>query len=479
MNLPNIERASGLSSEDRDALEELVDVAGRMEARNTRLDMFYEGDVTPENLGVRDIPDSVLVDIKCDWSRKAVTSVSERVRLDGFTFTGDYEDEGLERISRGSALVNAFNRNVSSELTHGCMFATVNRMGGRAQVRMHTAETAVATWDEAAGRIGSGLVVADVRRTDWSPDKPVPVLANMHLPGKVISLSRTGQSEWSAETGATPLDRPMMEAFCFRPTGVKPLGQSRITRTVQSIHLEVCRTIQNMVICQAFYAFPHYYLMGITDEMFDELKENKWDTAAGSVLLATAGEDGAPTAGQFSSASPQPFIDTIAAYGKLFSGATGVPLNSLGIVQDNPSSAEAIAAQREDICVAAEDCIESNRVSMRNVALMAMAVDGNTGLDGLTPEQLSVEPNFRNAMRPSIAASADAMTKMISVLPWLADSDVALRELGFSDSQVQQLKSDRDRSQSRALVQAAASLPAAQGAAAELERGVPPVTADA
>ena len=467
MNLPGIERASGLGTSERSAVERLLDVAARVEPRNRLLDRYFESDVTPANLGVRNIPDGVLVDAKCDWSRKAVTSVSERVRLDGFTFVGDYEDAGLERVERDSALVNAYNRNVASELTHGCIFATVNRSASGAYVRVHSAESAAATWDEAAGRIGSGLVVADMSTTRWSPVRPVPTAANLHLPGEVVAMRRVGPSSWEAEAFDTPLDRPMMEALCYRPTGTKPLGQTRITSTVRCLHLEVERTMQSMVVCQAFYAFPHYYLMGLTEEMYNELSEKRWETAAGAVLMATSGDDGAPTVGQLSSASPQPFIDAIAAYGKLFSGATGVPLNSLGIVQDNPSSAEAIAAQREDICVAAEDCIESNRVGLRNVALMAMAVEGDVGLDGLTDEQLSVEPNFRNPMRPSIAASADAMTKMISVLPWLADSDVSLRELGFSDSQVQQLRSDRDRAQSRALVQAAAALPAARSAAAE------------
>ena len=41
---------------------------------------------------------------------------------------------------------------------------------------------------------------------------------------------------------------------------------------------------------------------------------------------------------------------------------------------------------------------------------------------------------------------------MISALPWLADSDVALEEFGFSDDQIQRLKSDRARAQGRETV---------------------------
>lgn len=56
---------------------------------------------------------------------------------------------------------------------------------------------------------------------------------------------------------------------------------------------------------------------------------------------------------------------------------------------------------------------------------------------------------------PSVVSQSDAMVKMISVLPWLAESDVALEELGFSDDQIQRLRSDRAKATSRALVASA------------------------
>ena len=199
----------------------------------------------------------------------------------------------------------------------------------------------------------------------------------MHLPGRVLVIGRTTHSEWAARELWTPLGRPMMKAFCFRPTGGKPFGQSPDYRRIQS-------------------------------------------------------------------ASPQPYIDSIQAHGKLFSGATGVPLNSLGIVQDNPASAEAIAAQREDICVAAEDCIESNREAMLNVAIMAMAVGNNTTPDGLTAEQLSVVPYFKNPMRPSLAATADAMIKVAGVLDGFAQTREFLANMGFTPTEVESVRSQLD-----------------------------------
>lgn len=453
MHLPGIETAAGLSEEDRSALRELTELAGAVEERNRTLDAYYEGEQKTPGVGIDNIPDSVDPGVRSDWARKAVTSVSERVRMDGFTFAGDYEDEDFGRIELENDLSGAFNRTVASELTHGCMFATVQRVSDRAVVRMHNAESAVATWDVSEQRVGSGLVVADMRRTDWGGLKPVPVQANLHLPGRVVVLRRVLSTSWVAETLPTPLDRPMMEAFCFRPTGTKPFGQTRITRAVRYLVDEVERTLRYMAVSDAFYAIPMMAATGLTDKAFDQMSKSKWMMRVGSWFLATKDKNGnTPNIEQFSGVSPQPYIDAIMTYAKLFSGATGVPLNSLGIVQDNPSSAEAIAAQREDICVAAEDCIESNRASMRNVALMAMAVAGNTTIDGLTDEQKSVIPHFKNPMRPNLAATADAMSKIVAAVPEFALTNEYWLGQGFDKAEVDRILSQVRRSQASSIV---------------------------
>ena len=139
MNLPGITNAAGLGAADRDALSELVEVARAVEPRNRLLDEYYEGEQATPGIGIDNIPDCVDPNVRSDWARKAVTSVSERVRMDGFTFSGDYKDPAFDAIALDNDLSNAFNRTVASELTHGCMFATVQRVSNRAVVRMHSA----------------------------------------------------------------------------------------------------------------------------------------------------------------------------------------------------------------------------------------------------------------------------------------------------------------------------------------------------
>ena len=105
---------------------------------------------------------------------------------------------------------------------------------------------------------------------------------------------------------------------------------------------------------------------------------------------------------------------------------------------------------------------------------MALAVKDCTDYATVVGAGLAVQAKFRNPAMPSVVSQSDAMVKMISVLPWLAESDVALEELGFSDDQIQRLRSDRAKSQSRALVASATqgtglALPTANPEAAALQ----------
>lgn len=453
MQLANIEIARGLGKEEREALEALVQVKNSVDSRNRRLNRYYEGDITPPDIGIDTVPDSVVVDVNCEWPKKAVTSVSERSKFDGFAFKDGYEDESLERVIRENNFTSCYNLHVPSELTIGCMFGTIGSYQGKTQMRFHTSETAWGEWDNAAGRLRCGFVIADWKRTYWSPVKPVPVQVNLHMPGKVAVISRRGPSAWIADVQPTPIDRPMMECFAFRPTGTKPFGVSRITKTVQTLTDEYMRVLRNMAVSGALYAAPQKYLLGLSDENYDAIAKDKWSTYIGSVFLSTRDEEGElPTFGQLPGNSPEPYIAEIRTLAMLFSGATGVPLNSLGIVQDNPSSAEAISASREDICIAAEDLNDSNAAGLCNMALMAMAVENNVSIEGLSDVQKSVSAHFKDPSMPSIVSQADAMVKVAAAAPWFSSTEVFLEKLGFDDATRKRLMSEKKKLEAQTLL---------------------------
>lgn len=446
--ISGILRADGLTFAEREAVEALLDVYDRTRVRNKSLEDYFEGDVMVKDIGVRIVPPEadVHVALSCDWARKAVKALSNLVLFDGFVFEDGDGDEGLDRVLRDCNFRAAFSRNRIGMFKKGCMFATVNSVGGRANVRFHSADSSAAIMDVAGERLGSGFVIADTRRTLWSPKKAVPTQVNLHMPGVRVAIHREDVSRWRAEHVETPLDRPMMVSFVYDPTDTKPLGGTRITGQVRDLVDDVLRVRLALVLSTALYAVPMRAILGLSDAVYDALMKSKWGTYLNPLLLATSNKGQVPQLQQLPSNSPEALIRLIESDAKLFSGSTGVPLNSLGIVQDNPSSAEAIAEARKDLSDEASSTIEEQlKPSMRELALLVMAVESNRPIGQLTDEQLSVMAHFVDPARASQAARTDSAMKIASVDEGFAGTDVFYEMVGFDQPTIARIRNEKRR----------------------------------
>ena len=134
----------------------------------------------------------------------------------------------------------------------------------------------------------------------------------------------------------------------------------------------------------------------------------------------------------------------------------------LGVIHDNPSSAQAIEAAREDIVVAAMRQIDADAASLRRLAALAMAVEGNATVGALSESQRGISPLFADPRTPSPVSQADAMVKIASAAPWVAETDVFLERLGFSDVDIRRLNEAKRRIDANAVLAGAAraALPA-------------------
>ena len=222
-----------------------------------------------------------------------------------------------------------------------------------------------------------------------------------------------------------------------------PFGRTRITKFVRTLTQDAIRCMWHMQVSGAFYSMAKLYMTGLTDGQFDEIMASKDAYQLSRILALTMGPDGqAPNVGQLSGNSPQPFIDELMALAKQFSGETGVPLNSLGIVQDNPASAEAIQAAREDICLVAERDIEADRETLARVVRAALAVEANTTTDRLDADVMA---HFASPMLSSQAANADAALKFASIDQGFASSDACREMFGFDEATRAQIRAHERR----------------------------------
>ena len=86
-------------------------------------------------------------------------------------------------------------------------------------------------------------------------------------------------------------------------------------------------------------------------------------------------EDGhSPTLGQFTQQSMSPYTEQLRMAAAMFSGETGLTLDDLGFVTDNPSSAEAIKAAHETLRLIARKAQRSYETSFANIGYIAASV---------------------------------------------------------------------------------------------------------
>ena len=464
MDLAWVKRASGLTVSEIAELDELLNVYRNTRHRNELIEDYYEGDVMTKDIGIDILPqeakEKVHVDLSCDWAKKSVKALANHVRFDGFVFDGGVMDKGLGRALDRINFDSEFSRNRVGTLKKGCAFACVNTFGRNAMVNFHSADNGAALLNEATGRIRSGFVIADCGHTEWAPKKSVVRQVNLHMPGSRVAIIRDSPSEGHVERVETPPDAMMMVPFIYEPSDKKSLGGTRITKEIRSIIDQVLSARLAIAISQAFYAIPMRAVLGLTEVMYKALKDKpQWNMYINPFLMATMDKQGhTPTIAQLPSNSPQSLISVIELQAKLFAASTGVPLQSLGIVQDNPSSADAIVEARRDLIEDAQSFEDEYlKPALRQIALLVMMVESNkASVDDLDDVQRSVMPHFRNPAMPSIAATTDAAMKIATVNPAFASTDVFFEMVGFDQATISRVNSQMRMNQARANVGATA-----------------------
>jgi hypothetical protein len=176
----------------------------------------------------------------------------------------------------------------------------------------------------------------------------------------------------------------------------------------------------------------------------------------GRFLTLTKDEDGdTPQVGQFAQATMQPHFEMLRLLATQFAGETGVPVASLGVISDNPSSAEAIYAAKEDLIVEAQ---AANRVLGASLARVAQrAVMLRDGLTTPTAELRRLQTRWADPAFTSPVSAGDALVKLNAVFPWLGESEVALEMAGFTAPQITRLLSDKRRAGSANVLAAIAA----------------------
>lgn len=447
-----ITEVNGLPEAETEALQRLIEVWRQKKTRNDLKYEYYSYKNRLNDFGIS-IPDTLRnVETVVGWPAKAVDALAVRSRFDGFNFK-DGDDANLREIVERNRLRTVYQQAVRSQLICSCAFLTVSAGGEgepKAIISAYSATFAAAEWDRRKKRIKYGITVIDTEKQIYSEEEE-PIWVNLYTETDTWEIKKQESGDWTSRRVPHEMGRPLMEPLVFRPSLERPFGVSRISRAVMSITDSAVREALRTEVGAEFYTSPQKYILGVDGDFLDG--KSKWDAYIGSIMALTKDEDGdVPHVGMFSQGSMQPHTEYMRSLAARFSGETSIPISELGVIHDNPASAEAIYAAKESLVCEAEDMNDINGAALCEIAKMAMAISEGKSLDDLDENQLSVMANFKNPAAPSIVSQADAIVKVVSALPWVAESDVALEELGFSDSQRRRLKADKQKAEANAMI---------------------------
>ena len=443
--LLNPEKVEGLREREQAMLKDLIDVYRDKMHRNAEKARYYEGHIPlgEVNLGIA-LPEGMRgLQIGCAWGTKTVDVLAGRSMFDGFVGLNGEEVDQLEAIVRGNNLVAEYPKACREELKIGCSFATLSRddtIG--CKIRFHSAQTASAIWDGEKGRIAYGMAIIDTapdnERKNWHPS-----MINLYTDDAIWVLVKDDYDYWSAEEYPHIMGRPLMEPLIYNPTASKPFGQSRIKEPIRRLIQGYVRTVANATIGLEFSTAPQKYMLGVTDEQFDAVVNQKFKQYIGNIIASTTNPDTGekPTFGQLLQGNIKPHVDMLRMLATQFSAATGLTVTDTGVVNDaNPTSSDAILAQSQTLVSMAEQLNASNGDALRTVALMALAIVNGTTLEDLDDDQRNVMAHFKNPAMPSVAVTADAAIKIASAREGFSETDTFLEMIGFDQADIRRIK---------------------------------------
>ena len=441
----------GLPAKEVGQMQELLDIYQAHYAKNVEKDRYYEGNISLNsvNLGIA-LPDGLRrLEIGCAWGAKAVDVLAARSMFDGYVGEDGNEVTDLDEIVLQNNLVSEYMKATRDELKHGCTFATLSKddqIG--CKIRFHSSNTAAAKWNGDKGRIDCGFAIIDTVPDESEQDAWIPSKLNLYTETDTWVLYRW-DSLWYATRFPHKLGRPMMEALIWNATSNKPFGRSRIKEPIRRLIDGYVRTLANAAIGLEFSTSPQKYILGVTDEQYDKITQEKFKTYVGSIIAATwnpeTGEK--PTFGQLLQGSLAPHVEMLRMLATQFSAATGLTVTDTGVISEaNPTSAEAVLAQSQTLIAMAEQLNAGNGASLRTIALMATAVANNISMDELSEEQTNIVAHFKNPAMPSVAATSDAAVKIASTREGFSDTDVFLEMLGFDKADIRRIKAQEQKS---------------------------------
>lgn len=290
------------------------------------------------------------------WCGKAVDSLADRLVFNSF----DNDNFDLLQVFSMNNPDVLFDNAVLSALISSCCFIYISPDGnGFPRLQVIDGGNATGSIDPITGLLYEGYAVL-------SRDDNGNVITEAHFTSSQTEYIRKGETR--IDIRPHNVGYPLLVPIIYRPDASRPFGHSRISRACMRIMQAALRTLRRSEVSAEFYSFPQKYILGLSDDV----EVDKWKATMSSLLSFGKDDDGdLPKVGQFTQQSMTPYIEHLRMFAALFAGETGLTMDDLGFVSDNPSSAEAIKASHENLRLLARKAQRTFGSGFLNVGYLA------------------------------------------------------------------------------------------------------------
>lgn len=293
------------------------------------------------------------------WCGKAVDSVADRLVIDEF----DNDDFGFNQIMDLNNKDIFTGAAIQDALISSCSFIYISKdADGFPRLQTITAGDATGVIDPITYMLTEGYAVLE-------RDKYKKATLEAYF---------TADGTWYYQGNEVvdyvenPAPYALLVPIINRPDAMRPFGRSHISRACMSIVKSAIRTIRRSEISAEYYSFPQKYVTGLSQ---DAERMDTWKATISSFLAFEKDDEGDhPVLGQFQQQSMTPYESQLKMFAGLFAGETGLTLDDMGFPTDNPSSADAIKSQHENLRLKARKAQKNFTIGFLNAMYLAACV---------------------------------------------------------------------------------------------------------
>jgi len=429
---------------------------------NRHLDAYYDAEKNLRKMHGGVVPEQYYrLGLVLGWSAKAVDGLGRRCNLDRMVWPdGTLDDYGYAEVWDGNRLESETDQAITDALVHGLAFAVASK-GDKGEpaglVHFYSAADATGERNARTRRLDNLLVVRD-----RDQQRNVSALT-LYLDGETIAAMRGDGGRWEIVDRSEHTFGVPAAPLVYRPRLRRPMGRSRLTRPIRGLQDAAARALVRLEGHMDIYAYPEFWMLGADPSIFknpDGSPMAEWQQRLGRIKgipddkdLEDTPELARADVKMFAAASPEPHLKALNAYAKLYAREASLPDSAVAISDlTNPTSAESYDAAQYELVAEAEGAVREFAPALRHVIPIAMAMQSD--LAEVPDAWRSIDTKWRDPRFLSRAAEADAGSKQLSAVPWLAETEIGLELLGLDEQQIKRALGERRRAQANARLDA-------------------------